>query len=103
MTCAWSSIWPIASQCSTREASSPKARQMRSLPARPYRPPIWVTQHERRAEPLQASSHSLGGQRGHEVPNVGAQMNAALTAAGLHTYYGKSHILNGVSLEVAEG
>ncbi|KAE8761475.1 ABC transporter ATP-binding protein [Paraburkholderia madseniana] len=30
-------------------------------------------------------------------------MNAALTAAGLHTYYGKSHILNGVSLEVAEG
>jgi branched-chain amino acid transport system ATP-binding protein len=30
-------------------------------------------------------------------------MNAALTAEGLHTYYGKSHILHGVSLEVAEG
>jgi branched-chain amino acid transport system ATP-binding protein len=30
-------------------------------------------------------------------------MIAALTAEGLHTYYGKSHILNGVSLEVAEG
>src|SRR5712664_515979 len=30
-------------------------------------------------------------------------MTAALTAAGLHTYYGKSHILHGVSLEVAEG
>jgi branched-chain amino acid transport system ATP-binding protein len=30
-------------------------------------------------------------------------MSAALTAEGLHTYYGKSHILNGVSLEVAEG
>jgi branched-chain amino acid transport system ATP-binding protein len=30
-------------------------------------------------------------------------MSAALTAQGLHTYYGKSHILHGVSLEVAEG
>ena len=30
-------------------------------------------------------------------------MTAALTAEGLHTYYGKSHILHGVSLEVAEG
>jgi len=30
-------------------------------------------------------------------------MSAALTAEGLHTYYGKSHILHGVSLEVAEG
>jgi branched-chain amino acid transport system ATP-binding protein len=30
-------------------------------------------------------------------------MNAALRAEGLHTYYGKSHILHGVSLEVAEG
>jgi branched-chain amino acid transport system ATP-binding protein len=30
-------------------------------------------------------------------------MTAALTAEGLHTYYGKSHILHGVGLEVAEG
>ena len=30
-------------------------------------------------------------------------MSAALTAEGLHTYYGKSHILHGVGLEVAEG
>ena len=30
-------------------------------------------------------------------------MSAALTAEGLHTYYGKSHILHGVNLEVAEG
>jgi branched-chain amino acid transport system ATP-binding protein len=30
-------------------------------------------------------------------------MNAALSAQGLHTYYGKSHILHDVSLEVAEG
>jgi branched-chain amino acid transport system ATP-binding protein len=30
-------------------------------------------------------------------------MSAALQAEGLHTYYGKSHILRGVSLEVAEG
>ena len=30
-------------------------------------------------------------------------MNAALTAEGLHTYYGKSHILYGVSLEAGEG
>lgn len=30
-------------------------------------------------------------------------MSAALTAEGLHTYYGKSHILHGVSLEVAAG
>ena len=30
-------------------------------------------------------------------------MTAALTAEGLHTYYGKSHILHGVNLQVAEG
>jgi branched-chain amino acid transport system ATP-binding protein len=30
-------------------------------------------------------------------------MNAALTAEGLHTFYGKSHILHGVGLEVADG
>ena len=30
-------------------------------------------------------------------------MSAALSAHGLHTYYGKSHILHDVSLEVAEG
>jgi len=30
-------------------------------------------------------------------------MTSALTAEGLHTYYGKSHILHGVSLNVAEG
>jgi branched-chain amino acid transport system ATP-binding protein len=30
-------------------------------------------------------------------------MTAALQAHGLHTYYGKSHILHGVSLDVAEG
>jgi branched-chain amino acid transport system ATP-binding protein len=30
-------------------------------------------------------------------------MTAALQADGLHTYYGKSHILHGVSLTVAEG
>jgi branched-chain amino acid transport system ATP-binding protein len=30
-------------------------------------------------------------------------MTAALRARGLHTYYGKSHILHGVSLDVAEG
>jgi branched-chain amino acid transport system ATP-binding protein len=30
-------------------------------------------------------------------------MTAALIAEGLHTYYGKSHILHGVSIEAAEG
>jgi len=30
-------------------------------------------------------------------------MIAALTAEGLHTFYGKSHILHGVSLQAAEG
>ncbi len=30
-------------------------------------------------------------------------MSAALDAEGLHTYYGKSHILHGVSLQAAEG
>ena len=30
-------------------------------------------------------------------------MTAALTAEGLHTYYGKSHVLHGVNLEAAEG
>ncbi len=28
---------------------------------------------------------------------------SALTAEGLHTFYGKSHILNGVSIDVADG
>ena len=30
-------------------------------------------------------------------------MSLALTAEGLHTYYGKSHILNGIALTVPEG
>ena len=30
-------------------------------------------------------------------------MSAALTAEGLQTFYGKSHILHGVSLEAEEG
>src|ERR1700689_916405 len=30
-------------------------------------------------------------------------MTAALIAEGLHTFYGKSHILHGVSLEAPEG
>src|SRR5579871_5107732 len=30
-------------------------------------------------------------------------MSAALVARDVHTFYGKSHILHGVSLEVAEG
>jgi branched-chain amino acid transport system ATP-binding protein len=30
-------------------------------------------------------------------------MTAALTIEGLHTYYGKSHILHGISLEAAQG
>jgi ABC-type multidrug transport system ATPase subunit len=30
-------------------------------------------------------------------------MSAALTAEGLNTYYGKSHILRDVSMDVAEG
>ena len=30
-------------------------------------------------------------------------MTAALIAEGIHTFYGKSHILHGVSLSVAEG
>src|SRR6266480_2364437 len=30
-------------------------------------------------------------------------MSAALEAQGLHTFYGKSHILHGVSLQAAEG
>jgi branched-chain amino acid transport system ATP-binding protein len=30
-------------------------------------------------------------------------MTAALVAQGLHTYYGKSHILNGVDIEAGEG
>ena len=47
----------------------------KSPPTRPCRPPIWARPHER----------------------------AALTAEGLHTFYGKSHILHGVGLEVREG
>jgi branched-chain amino acid transport system ATP-binding protein len=30
-------------------------------------------------------------------------MSAALTAEGLHTYYGKSHVLHGITLEAPEG
>jgi branched-chain amino acid transport system ATP-binding protein len=37
------------------------------------------------------------------LPHEYRSMTAALTADGLHTYYGKSHILHSVSLEAAEG
>src|SRR5262249_1012898 len=36
------------------------------------------------------------------LPGQGS-MTSALRAEGLNTYYGKSHILHGVSLDVAEG
>ena len=53
-----------------------------------------------------AAGHAAGDcrQRGRAGRLSGqGRMTAALTAEGLHTYYGKSHILHGVSLEVAEG
>ena len=54
----------------------PRARRPRSPQTRRCRPPIWERRHERRL---------------------------CSTAEGLHTYYGKSHILHGVGLEVREG
>src|SRR5207247_6487459 len=33
----------------------------------------------------------------------GQSRMSALNAAGLHTFYGKSHILHGISIEAAEG
>src|SRR5262249_58346688 len=44
--------------------------------------------------PQRARSGRQPGQR---------RMTPALPTEGLHTYYGKSHILHGVSLSVAEG
>ena len=44
-----------------------------------------------------------GQQGGADRLSGPGRMTAALTAEGLHTFYGKSHILHGVSLEVAEG
>src|ERR1700730_7267322 len=79
MICASCSIWPTASWCSTRANSSPKAPRRKSRPTKRCRPPIWAKQHET------------------------GRMTAALSAEGLHTFYGKSHILHGVSLEAAEG
>src|SRR6516162_5627794 len=78
MTCGWSFISPTALWCSTKAGSSPKARRPRSRPIRRCRPPIWARRHEGR-------------------------MSAAIAAEELHTFYGKSHILHGVSLEAAEG
>src|SRR3974377_2024411 len=78
MTCGWSFISPTASWCSTKVGCSPKARRPRSRPIRQCRPHIWAKRHEGR-------------------------MSAALAAEGLHTFYGKSHILPGVVLEAAEG
>ena len=61
--------------CWPRATCWRKARRRRSPPTRPCRPPIWERRrHDRSAE-----------------------------AEDLHTYYGKSHILHGVSLEVREG
>src|SRR5215469_16391638 len=89
MTCASCSILPTASWCSTRASSLPRARRRRSPPTRRCRRPISGRQHEGLPhEGLRDGDHS---------------MTAALTAEGLHTYYGKSHILHGVSLEAAEG
>src|SRR5579871_1839643 len=42
------------------------------------------------------------GQSSHERRG-GRRMSAALVAEGLHTFYGKSHILHGVSLQAEEG
>src|SRR3974377_1420338 len=78
MTCGSSFISPTASWCSTKAGSSPKAPRPISQRIRRCKPPIWARRHEGR-------------------------MSAALVAEGLHTFYGKSHILHGVSLQAAEG
>jgi len=57
--------------------------------------------NERRAGPPQASERPLGGQRGHEVPSVGA--HNLLELQGVHTHIGAYHILHGVDLAVPKG
>ena len=55
---------------------------------------------------LLARRHAAGNrrQRGRAGRLSGqSRMTAALDAEGLHTFYGKSHILHGVGLEVARG
>ena len=72
-TCGSSSTSPTASWCSTRAHAG--------------------------------GGHAAGDRRQRGGPgglSRESRMNA-LVAEGLHTYYGKSHILHGVSLEVAEG
>src|SRR3974390_3093831 len=78
MTCGWSFISPTALWCLTKAGSSPKAPRPISRQIRRCKPPIWARRHE-------------------------GCMSAALVAEGLHTFYGKSHILHGVSLQAAEG
>ena len=52
----------------------------------------------------EGTPREIAGERGRADCLSGpGSMSAALTAEGLHTYYGKSHILYGVSLEAAEG
>ena len=76
MTCAWSSIWPTASWSWPKASCSPKARRS-EIAAN---------------EAVQAAYLGKAGMSG-----------SALQAEGLHTFYGKSHILHGVGLEVREG
>src|SRR5262249_35854669 len=59
-----------------------------------------------RPGPDAGAGHAAGDrrQRGRAGRLPGQRrMTSALSAQGVHTYYGKSHILHGVSLEVAEG
>ena len=45
----------------------------------------------------------LGGKAARSAASGGAIMSSALEVQGLHTFYGKSHILHGVGLTVGEG
>ena len=62
--------------------------------------------HRARSGRLPRRRHAAGDRRepgGADRLSGPGRMSAALTAEGLHTYYGKSHILHGVSLKAGEG
>ena len=55
------------------------------------------------AGPSQGAKAPSGGSAAHAVASVGATSKTLLKVAGLHAWYGESHILHGVDFEIREG
>src|SRR5258707_9457749 len=108
MTCRSSWSWRSGSRSCITARSSPKARRQKSSRTRG----CWksISRHERRSTAYR--SHSGTARRAgpgmtaastEDHPQKSPLSAPLLQVEDIHTYYGKSHILHGVSLEVGRG